>query len=60
VSHQSGFRHGGHDFTHRQPPRSQRKGRGPKGLDQRMDQRFRKQERKAQPESAEQDEPTED
>jgi len=60
VSHQSGFRHGGHDFTHRQPPKSQRKGRGPQGLDQRMDQRFRDHERKAPPEPVEREEPAAD
>lgn len=53
MSHQSGFRRGGRDFSRRENPTSTRKGRGSRQFDQRLEQRFHEHERDAtsQPEA---------
>ena len=48
MSHQSGFRRGGRDFTHREDPRTAPKGRGSRRFDQRLEQRFHDHERQAE------------
>lgn len=49
MSHDSGFRKGGKDFTHNKPPRPQKGGR--KGFEQRMARRFHDHEKDAQTEA---------
>jgi len=53
MSHDSGFRRGGHDFSHRTNPRSKSRDRGSRQFEQRMAQRFHEHEREvtAQPPS---------
>lgn len=60
MSHQSGFRHGGHDFTHRQPPRSRRGGPGSRPTDQALDRRFREQQQRSKQEDLERESPEEE
>jgi len=60
VSHQSGFRRGGRDFSHREDPRSTPKGRGSRKFDQRMDQRFHEHERTAGAQPPNQETPDEE
>ena len=47
MSHQSGFRRGGRDFSHRENPRSARRGRGSRQFDKQLEQRFHEHEREA-------------
>lgn len=51
MSHDSGFRRGGKDFTHRAPPKP-RKGGG-KAFEKRMKKRFHEHEREVQAAAAE-------
>jgi len=57
VSHDSGFRQGGSDFTHRQNRRSVPKGRTARQLEQRMKRRFRAHEQKTNPQRADEETP---
>lgn len=47
MSHQSGFRRGGRDFSRRDNPKSARGGRGSRHFDQQLEQRFHEHEREA-------------
>ena len=54
VPHDSGFRRGGQDFTHKAPPRS--KNRPPRDFDRDAARRFRQHERDLESKRAEPDE----
>lgn len=47
MSHQSGFRRGGRDFSRRENPTSARRGRDSRQFDQQLEQRFHEHEREA-------------
>lgn len=48
MSHDSGFRRGGQDFTRRQNPATQYRGKSSRRFEQRLEQRFHDHEKEAQ------------